>query len=170
MLATAAGMFGPGFVWLVQDHNPNPNHPSVASAAAIDRNKPPLHFRLLSTYVAGTPYPGAHFRQQANPNTVGLSADEFYKQTTPQNRVGYRVGMGSIPLEDDTQSTAQRYGGATITPVLCVSTWPQTYLREYGVAGKRQYLIKWWERINWSHVWSNCIDKGPPRNRSSFMY
>ena len=144
MLATAAGMFGPGFVWLVQDHNPNPNHPSVSSSVSYDKSKPSLHFRLLNTYVAGTPYPGAHFRNQGNPAT-GLTAEEFYKQNTTQNSVGFRAGMGSIPLEDEAQPTAQRYGGATITPVLCVSTWPQTYLREYGVTGKRAYIARWWD-------------------------
>ncbi|PHH84540.1 hypothetical protein CDD83_1788 [Cordyceps sp. RAO-2017] len=49
---TADAMFGPGFIWLVKAG--------------------PAEYRLLPTYLAGSPYPGAHWRAQpSDMNTLG---------------------------------------------------------------------------------------------------
>src|SRR5437667_10660052 len=50
MIATANAMFGPGFVWLVQ---------------VRDGTRATSYCRLLTTYNAGSPYSGAHYRRQA---------------------------------------------------------------------------------------------------------
>ncbi|KAI9884643.1 MAG: hypothetical protein M1823_003563 [Watsoniomyces obsoletus] len=49
MLLTTNSMFGPGFVWLVKLDTPSAVNPE---------------YRILTTYIAGTPFPDAHYRAQ----------------------------------------------------------------------------------------------------------
>ncbi|KAL8938092.1 MAG: hypothetical protein Q9211_003370 [Gyalolechia sp. 1 TL-2023] len=63
-LATADSMFGPGYVWLVKRTQPTLNESMKLS--------------ILATYNAGSPYPGAHFRQQPldmNTANTGVTSD-----------------------------------------------------------------------------------------------
>lgn len=115
--ATARAMFGPGFVWLVQHRNAEASSPQ---------------FRILTTYLAGSPYAGAHYRQQPiDTNTQsaaslgGLNATDYLRHTRPQNVVGAfgRRGDGTTP------------GGMDIVPLLCVNTWEHVYLRDWGWRG-----------------------------------
>lgn len=97
------------------------------------------------------------------------SVDELNNQTRVQNSAGAfgrysasaRGGMGVIPMETtgtDSGGDPRRFGGAELLPVLCLNTWQYTYLHDYGVAGKRDYLQQLWERIDWEKVWSLCPD------------
>ena len=136
-LATADAMFGPGFVWLVK---------------LTEQNR----FHLLTTYLAGTPYPGAHYRMQPvdmasqNAQSVGgLSGADYARQNNVQNTVGSfgprsRAAVKMAP------------GGVQLTPVLCVNTWEHVWLRDWGIGGKRKFLEAWWERIDWAVVSSNA--------------
>ncbi|KAL8775155.1 MAG: hypothetical protein Q9194_003854 [Teloschistes cf. exilis] len=63
-LATADSMFGPGYVWLVKRNQ------------YLKNDK--MGLSILATYNAGSPYPGAHFRQQAldmNTANTGVVGD-----------------------------------------------------------------------------------------------
>ncbi|KAF2092779.1 manganese and iron superoxide dismutase, partial [Rhizodiscina lignyota] len=144
-LTTANSMFGPGFVWLVRLSEPN-----MGATQKV--------FKVLSTYCAGTPYAGAHYRQQpVDMNTQAvrdaverkLSSEEFRRQHTIQNTVGY-AGKHS------QQPGRVSKGGVEVTPVLCVSTWEHAYLMKFGVDGKRGYLKEFWHNINWDVVEHRC--------------
>jgi superoxide dismutase, Fe-Mn family len=127
-------MFGPGFVWLVRANAPN--------------SVPVL--RILSTYNAGSPYPNAHFRRQGvdmNTQSVsGYANSDYAKQNTAQNTVGM---MGQYSNQSKQQTAP---GGIHLVPLLCVNTWEHVWLRDWGIAGKRQYLEAWWDRIDWNIV------------------
>lgn len=136
-LATATAMFGPGFVWLVK---------------ATEQSR----FHLLTTYLAGSPYPGAHYRRQpvdmATQNAQsagGLSGADYARQTTVQNAVG---AFG--PRSRMQPKIAP--GGVGLTPVLCVNTWEHVWLRDWGIGGKRAFLEAWWERVDWGVVANNA--------------
>lgn len=121
MLATADAMFGPGFVWLV-------------ATRPVSGNRD-MSWRILSTYLAGTPYAEAGYRQQA-------------KDMNVQDTVG-SIG----PYSKSGKKDASYPPGATIVePVLCVNTWEHVYMTDFGVEGKQAYLQKWWDAINWSEV------------------
>lgn len=163
LLSTASGMFGPGFVWLVQEENPSELHPATEAGT---RNTQ-LHFRIMTTYLAGTPYPKAHMRQQGlDMNVHNLqSAEEYNRQNRVQNRVGafgrasaFANAMGTIGLGADGQDVAdsRQYGGAEVIPILCVNTWEHCYLHDFGVAGKRNYLATWWDHIDWRRADTYC--------------
>ncbi|TAQ83436.1 hypothetical protein B7494_g8243 [Chlorociboria aeruginascens] len=129
MIITANAMFGPGFVWLVRsrDHK----------------------YSILSTYIAGSPYPGAHYRRQpVDMNTEAKNVTDVLRNVirdSPVNNVG---AFGS--LSEPRNQFAP--GGIDINPVLCINVWEHVYLPDYGVGGKLEYAVNWWQTINWSEV------------------
>lgn len=84
--------------------------------------------RILATYNAGTPYGEAYRRQEIDTNT-GSS-------------------LSSSPMSQDVRGK----GAPWPLPLLNVSTWPQTWMADYGLEGKQQYLENWWHAIDWSVV------------------
>lgn len=140
-LATAEAMFGPGFVWLVW-HN---------QRGAYNNGS----WKILPTYLAGSPLSDAHWRQQpVDMNTQnhesagGLSGADYARQSQVQNTVGI---LG--PHSADGQAARNRApGGADVTPVLCVNTWEHVWVADWGIQHKRDYLEAWWQRINWNEV------------------
>jgi len=139
MLGTANAMFGPGHVWLVW-----------ASGVGASGNSD--GWRILTTYLAGTPFAEAGYRTQDQ------------DMNTASNSVGAFGGLSKAGRRD----AAMPPGSAKVVPVLCVSTWQHVYIRDYGVAphkdeitgeskgGKKEYLEKWWDAIDWHQVNSNA--------------
>ena len=141
IVETADAMFGNGFVWLMKDDKQG-------------------QFRLLCTYNAGSPWPEAHYRRQSQDMSnqfthVGRDAAETERLNTVQNQAGV-FGRHSVPSSQGVPPTDALTGG----PVLCVNAWQHMYLRDYGVRGKRQYLLNWWERIDWGMVESSTHHYG----------
>ncbi|KAK3904837.1 Manganese/iron superoxide dismutase [Staphylotrichum tortipilum] len=142
MTITAASMFGPGFVWLVKT-----SHPGLA-----------VGFKVLATYGAGSPYPGAHWRQQGTDmNTAagtrthdGIAAGKDYLAHSA-------YGAGKLD-NGIAAKVAYAPGGTDLQPVLCLNTWEHVWLWDYGFGvghdggGKLAYAEKWWEMINWELV------------------
>ncbi|KAG6040690.1 hypothetical protein E4U41_007421 [Claviceps citrina] len=124
-IITASAMFGPGFIWLVK-----------ASAGK---------YRILPTYLAGSPYPGAHWRRQSTDmNTVGNdgSAKSYLK-----NQINGAKN----------RDTGLPPGGVDLQPLLCVNTWEHAWVLDWGVGaggkgGKIEYVDAWWNRIDWERV------------------
>ncbi|KJZ73677.1 hypothetical protein HIM_07010 [Hirsutella minnesotensis 3608] len=122
---TAQAMFGPGFLWLVKAG--------------------PCDYRLLTTYLAGSPYSGAHWRaQQTDMNTVGSegSARGYFRNQV----MGGKKRSGDLPP-----------GGIDVEPLLCLNTWEHSWLFDWGVGvggqgGKMAYAEAWWNRIDWEKV------------------
>ena len=135
-LDTAAAMFGPGFVWLIW----------ARDLKDSGRNG---SWRILPTYLAGTPFPEAGYRQQGvDMNTQNAASADSYYNSQPVNTVGAFGGWSQ-----SGQATAKLPpGGTSVLPVLCVNTWQHVWLRDYGVSGKRRFLADWWEAIDWYQV------------------
>lgn len=173
-IKTATAPFGPAFVWLVQQHNPTP----TSAFGQGSGNRDQLHFRILVTYLAGSPYPGAHYRQQSTDmNTQNLrqaahdnlTAADHMRQTTVQNGVGGFGAYAQYGSEGVDKQTMDRYGGADIVPVLCVNTWEHVWMWDWGVQGKGEFLTKWFDRIDWEIVWGRC-DQSGSRFRTGYKY
>lgn len=152
MLAMAYSMFGPGFVWLVRTEQKGD------TAQQYGQRK----FRLMCTYLAGSPLAGAHNRAQpvdmntqnvaaaqAAGGVQGLSEQERTRQTEVQNSVGT---MGAYAPPRKEAGTQTSFGGVHIVPVLGVNTWQHAWLPDHGVGGKMTFLQKWWDLINWNVV------------------
>jgi len=123
---TAGAMFGPGFVWLVMTQTKK--------------------YRILPTYLAGSPYPLAHWRSQnLDMNTEGAGGSA--KQQVEDQAFGKR-NRGGVNLPP---------GGIELQPLLCLNTWDHCWLMDYGVGqgrrgGKMAYVEAWWDRIDWKKV------------------
>ncbi|KAI0409613.1 manganese and iron superoxide dismutase [Xylaria palmicola] len=124
-LSTALAMFGPGFVWLVKNANTQ-------------------DLRILTTYLAGSPYTAAHWRRQGvDFNTAAAdrgTVSAYYERT--------QAGAGNIAGRYGSQAP----GGADVIPLLCLNTWEHVWLTDYGVTGKGEYVQQWWETIDWEKV------------------
>jgi len=148
MVLSATGMFGVGYVWLVW------------SSASLDRSSAG-EWRILCTYNAGTPY---SLTPRASPTDGGMAGGRGSTRGRQQgvdmntsNRKfgGVQNSVGSFgPHSEPGRQEADRALGAPakITPVLCVSTWHQVWLRDWGVAKRREFLDTWWDFIDWSVV------------------
>jgi Fe-Mn family superoxide dismutase len=123
MIATANAMFGPGFVWLVKRRT-----------EAISSKNP--EFAILTTYLAGSPLPGAHYRKQEQDTNTALRAGSW----GPMSGQGPKIAPG----------------GANIEVLLGVNTWQHVWLRDYGFGGKKRYLENWWESVDWRVVEDNA--------------
>ncbi len=163
MILTANAMFGPGFVWLVKMTDPKYH------------NTP--EYRILTTYLAGTPYPAAHYRTQSHDmstmprdalpitnSPLGTRLTTTDTSPGPSTRDGGNVN-GPTPADLNRQTHYQnQYPGAvgnrshaakdrvSLVPLLCVNTWQHVWMWDYGIAGKYNYLQAWWERIDWGVV------------------
>lgn len=126
LIATANAMFGPGFVWLVRHKN--------RSNAIMMENE----LSILTTYLAGSPLPQAHYRRQEQDYNTMMGAGSF----------------GSTSLFPGKESKIA-YGGADIDILLGVNTWQHVWLMDWGVGGKKQFLEGWWNAIDWDEVESN---------------
>ena len=146
MVYTAASMFVPGFVWLVKTSQP-----------AL-----PVAFKVLATYAAGSPYPGAHWRRQevdmataAGATTdAGIDAGRAYL-----DRTAYGAGKRGAPgAASVTKKVDHAPGGTDLLPVLCINTWEHVWLWDYGFGvgapdrGKLGFAEKWWKHVNWDLV------------------
>lgn len=146
-IATANGMFGPGFVWLMK--------------------KPSNELAILTTYIAGTPYPKAHYRRQpvdTNNITTNIlpTASPFlvHKQTEGiktllKDQASYAGFAGAFGHES-RNAPHWLVGDADLQPLLAVSTWEHTFLPDWGAWGKRDFLEKWWEKIDWERIYNNA--------------
>ena len=115
-------MFGPGFVWLVWMRD--------SSSATARRGD----WRILSTYLAGTPYPEAGHRQQGiDMNNNNSSSYASYHDS--QHVTNYAGSFGAHSRQGQ-QDAMIPPGGAQLMPVLCVNTWEHVYIFDYGLQGK----------------------------------
>jgi len=136
MVYTAEAMFGPGFVWLVKT-----DRPSMANS-----------FKVLTTYLAGSPYPGAHWRRQdMDMNTIGGPSEE--------SRDAARSYLDNSAAGARGASSPVKYapGGVDVIPLLCLNTWEHVWLPDWGTGvgdfmGLPAYAGAWWDRINWNAV------------------
>jgi superoxide dismutase, Fe-Mn family len=99
---------------------------------AEQRHSKPM--RVLTTYNTGSPFPEAHTRQQSRGAalTRSLTAGSF---------------------GDSSMNRAEQYHGAFVgQPILCLKMFEHQWMRDYGLAGKDEYVSNWWKRIDWDTV------------------
>ena len=144
IILTASSMFGPGFVWLVKDRSKK--------------------YSLLCTYMAGSPYPGAHYRRQpVDMNTEDKSVSEAIRRMSREPAVNT---VGAHGPHSQQQKIAP--GGIDINPVLCINVWEHVYLPDYGVGafgvgGKKAFAESWWHTIDWAVVANNADVQATPQ-------
>ncbi|KAK3397587.1 Manganese/iron superoxide dismutase [Sordaria brevicollis] len=135
LIGTAVSMFGPGFVWLVRTQLPGA----------------PVALRVMATYLAGSPYPGAHWRRQEVDTQTAIGSSEEGLANGRRLLARSAAGHRGVKLEPTAP------GGTDLIPILCLNTWEHAWLREYGtgaggLGGKLAYAQSWWNAIDWAKV------------------
>ncbi|MCJ1311104.1 hypothetical protein MMC25_004774 [Agyrium rufum] len=156
LLARANAMFGPGFVWLV-----------ITFGTPTEQPHPTL--KLLTTYIAGSPDPRAHWRHQpVDMNTVTTNITKGDHEQTYATRLAAAIAAQNQPPKGDNPAVGPMNagsfgrhakdasltapGGQNLDPLMCVSTWEHCYIKDYGPARKREYLENWYQKIDWPKV------------------
>ncbi|KAF2149863.1 manganese and iron superoxide dismutase [Myriangium duriaei CBS 260.36] len=126
MRYTAEGIFGCGYVWLVW----------VRKGTTDNAGE----WKVLATYNAGTPYitrrDGGQDRLQGRDmNNQSLKTAGAFGNSSAFVDRGKPLGA---PAE--------------VFPVLALSVWQHSFLRDFSVHGKRQFVEAWWECIDWEKV------------------
>lgn len=132
-------MFGPGYTWLI-------------------KRNPSQKLSILNTYIAGSPFPGAHNRQQpidaASTQSNLLPGALPAWQSASVRRPG-DAGMSAGAVGRWKSSGQLAPGGVELEVLTCVSTWEHCWLMDWGIGGKRGYLEAWWDSIDWGVVEAN---------------
>jgi superoxide dismutase, Fe-Mn family len=156
-IATANAMFGPGFTWLVARRDP---------MMPRDGNG---YLAILNTYLAGSPYPQAHFRSQSEDmNTADTAVPAGEHAQTWALKQGGASGVGLHGIRGlgagfgRLQKGYLAPGGQDLQVLMCVSTWEHVWLPDYGIGGKQAYLENIWEHIDWTRAEANWSER--PRN------
>lgn len=147
-LATADAMFGPGFTWLVKKNTDDT-------------------LAILNTYIAGSPWPAAHYRKQS----VDMNNMPAYPEGHPNNKNPSSPPPSRVPPYPQFQSQVPPRGGGggdwnmgtgafTLEVMMGVNTWEHVWLRDYGVHGKEQFLARWWDHIDWYAAEKNGAFRG----------
>ena len=129
-------------------------------AAAQNWNTPGMSkLKLVVTYLAGSPYGGAHWRKQgqdAMTTDFNVRPGELGIQMAARN--SSFVGTGYMSQHKPSAYKGNSLlppGGADVVPLACVNTWEHAWLPQYGIRGKADYLERWWDRIDWKTVEEN---------------
>ncbi|CEH18245.1 Manganese superoxide dismutase [Ceraceosorus bombacis] len=122
--ATADGMSGSGYVWLVRDAYRN--------------------LGIVPTYGAGTVMVqnriqrGAHI-EGSTPPSVPQGEEQ---PAGPSSNLDSRMGG----------TTRVQRTGEELYPLFCISIHEHTWLPDYGMEGKDEYLARFWEVLDWERV------------------
>lgn len=128
-------MFGPGFVWLVKRNS----GPTLGGQSLA----------ILNTYIAGSPYPRAHFRQQSQDWNTATTKITNRMSTAEIASFSHQAGnFGSHSIYNANLAP----GGVEVEVLLGVCTWEHVWLLDHGFDGKRKYLEAVWNRIDWNVV------------------
>ena len=138
-IATAAAMFGPGFTWLIK-HNTTGK------------------LSILNTYLAGSPFPGAHHRGQhvdaaSTPGSSLPGALPAWQISGARYAGQPGLTAGAMGAWSKKQLAP---GGVELDVLMCVNTWEHCWLMDWGIGGKRGYLEAWWDSIDWGVVEANA--------------
>ena len=133
-------MFGPGFTWLIKRNTDQ-------------------QLSILNTYLAGSPFPGAHHRRQ--PIDVATTPRNLVpgSQKAWQTALAQPKGIGNMhagQMGAFAEHGQQAPGGVNLDVLMCVSTWQHCWLMDWGIAGKRGYLEAWWDSVDWGVVERNA--------------
>lgn len=104
--------------------------------------------RILATYNAGTPFDFQRL-QNTDPNT------------------GLATGSSLGKKEHDYALYQALKRPYSLTPVACLSVWQHSYITDYGVAGKRAYVDKFFENLDWEKIAARINEAKPTRQDSS---
>ena len=147
--SAAYGMSGSGYVWLVQDRDQNLGIvPTFGAGTILVQNR-------LQRLEVGD-------RSQIEPSKVtSTSARTDASQTngtagnSPNSSFASQIrNYSSSSSRLFRQQSHIQEIGEELFPLLCVSVHERDWLPDYGMWGKEEYLMRFWECVDWDRVHS----------------
>lgn len=128
LINSAMGIKGDGFVWLVTEK-------------LLRRVDSYESLFVLNTYGCGQP--NSNFTEHLS------SVRPVEEQNTE-----FVLFWDETPLIDSLEEANEKYHAKKkrLEPLLAIDASPKAYLHDFGVFGKREYLERVWESINWDLV------------------
>lgn len=160
LLNSALAIKGDGFVWLAAEklekrtdqyeqlfilNTYNAGQPSSKASEALDN----LRFLHKTTQEQK-----ALEKQKAEGTNDG--AESFASENTLSTEYGYKHTVFES-LEEAKNTFYQNK--RQLVPVLAIDASPKAYLYDYGVFGKKNYLDRVWESIDWDKVASRLPER-----------
>lgn len=143
--SAAYGMSGSGYVWLVQDQNRNLGIvPTFGAGTILVQNRTQRNGDNPSTS-----FEASKVNSIASNDNQGKVGGSFSSSPSPQIRQfssSRSLDISANPYPDST--------GEELFPLLCVSVHERDWLPDYGMWGKEEYLMRFWECVNWDRVQS----------------
>ncbi|PWN50157.1 manganese and iron superoxide dismutase [Violaceomyces palustris] len=139
--SAAMGMSGSGWVWLVTDQEGRLGVVPTFGAGTVvvqSRQQRGLNFLLPSVNDAPTT------NKKGGPSAAAPAATE----SNPSSSTSFRSSATSIFNSMLGSGTV----GKELYPLLCVSVHEHAWLPDYGIMGKEEYLMNFWEAVNWDKV------------------
>ncbi|CCF58561.1 hypothetical protein KAFR_0E04100 [Kazachstania africana CBS 2517] len=100
---------------------------------------------ILNTYNGGSPF---NYNRIDMINKYKAEYNKINKQAPPENDI--------ISLEEAQLASIEK---TVYIPLLAIDASPKSWLTDYGVFGKREYLNRVWESVDWNVVQSRLPKK-----------
>lgn len=165
LINTAKAIKGDGSVWLVAELTVGLNYLNRGSSGAISgfTSTPAFHnLAIVVTYNGGTVDDSERsgqikrmksMLQSENEEEVKAKEDELEEAEVVEKKSTVESDANALKLGTVEQAELETsYLNKKLIPALTIDASPRSYLLDYGVFGKQQYLENCWECIDWDVV------------------
>ncbi|PWN41344.1 manganese and iron superoxide dismutase [Ceraceosorus guamensis] len=159
--ATADGMSGSGYVWLVRDAYRNLGIvPTYGAGTVMVQNRIQRGAHVEGSTPPSVPQgeeqpagPSSNLDSRIGATSVDSGASGSSSSTSSalsNSRLG-SYGTNSSWYAAGGTTRVQRTG-EELYPLFCISIHEHTWLPDYGMEGKDEYLARFWEVLDWERV------------------
>ncbi|PWN35577.1 manganese and iron superoxide dismutase [Meira miltonrushii] len=148
--SAAYGMSGSGYVWLVQDRHQNMGIvPTFGAGTVLVQNR-------VQRFEESNPALFATSNTVASSTNNSTNGAQVVKDSEFNGDSGSTAGSSPTSprrlfLPSSAPSDIEGLG-EELFPLLCVSVHERDWLPDYGMWGKEEYLMRFWECVNWNRV------------------
>ncbi|TIC23369.1 manganese and iron superoxide dismutase [Wallemia mellicola] len=143
--ATAEGLTGSGYVWLVSDTSRRLGIVSTYGAGTILVRSRQQRGLWNNFSLEKTDSGRSTIEKSGNP----LSAPTHTSHVSPAPKSPTQSRKYST-LNQETRNLAET--GDVLTPLLCLSVSERCYMNDFGVWGREDYIKQFWKVVDWSKV------------------
>jgi Fe-Mn family superoxide dismutase len=154
--ASAYGMSGSGYVWLAQDKDKNLGIVPTYGAGTllvqnrIQRDGARMEWTQASISEKGTTSPASSSPSPLSPSARLQQSGSRAMSTSAATQFSSPNSLPRGPSSRNLEGAESR--GEELYPLLCVSVHERDWLPDYGMWGKEEYLMRFWECVDWARV------------------
>lgn len=148
--SAAYGMAGSGYVWLVQDREQNLGIiPTFGAGTILVQNRLQRDGGGHAAWFEASSVESKPSKKEGYfiSRTTDAQGSPFDPRSNAGNRPPQVRSFSSAPSRSNSDSV-----GEELFPLLCVSVHERDWLPDYGMWGKEEYLMRFWECVDWERV------------------